>query len=268
MAQPDPDPRRGRSASGMVAGRLAHRLVQRRRGRVRPGRRGAGRVEPAPHRHPRPVVLLPARVVAGRHEARVHGHALPRARPGRRVRRRRACRHRPLRPPVTLDEPRLVSRLAVDCLRPPARQPVAGHLHPRHRVAGDAPDHGWHGGRHHPRVGRVGKVPLLSRVGRLRPQHRLARHDVLRPSGHPHPVPGAAASRGTLAVSAPERRGGGRSARRVGRKPSRTRTRRSASPCRTWRSSSRGSIGASSVLRVFRRKTIQGSCPARAARSS
>ena len=201
----------------MVAGRLAHRLVQRRRGRVRPGHRRAGRVEPASHRYPRIVVLLPARVVARRREAGFHGYALPHARPGRGVRRRAARRHRPLRPPATLAEPGLVSRLALDRVRPPARQPVAGHLHPRHRVAGDAPAHRRHGGRHHSRMGRVGEVPLLSRVGRLRSQHRLARHDVLRPSGHPHPVPGAAASRGTLAVPAPERRGGGRSTRRVGR---------------------------------------------------
>ena len=202
---------------------------------------------PAPHRHPRSVVLLPARVVARRQEAGVHRHALPRARARRRVRRRGARRHRPLRPPATLAEPGLVSRFEVDRVRAPARQPVARHLHPRHRGAGDAPAHRRHGGRDRPRVGRVGQVPLLPGVDRLRSQHRLARHDVLRPSGDPDAVPGAAADRRAFAFPSPQRRGGRARKEDVGRggRGTRTRTRRTARRPRTWRSTSRGSIGAS-----------------------
>ena len=216
VAQPDPDTGSGRSPSGMVAGWLAHRLVQRRRRRVRPGRRPAGRVEPAPHRHSLSVVLLPSGVVARRREAGVYGHALSRARPRCRVRGRRARRHGPVRPPATLAEPGLVSRFAVARVRAPARQPVAGHLPPRHGIAGHASAHRWHGGRDRPGVGRVGQVPLFPRVFRLRTEHRLARHDVLRPPGHSLAAPGAAGRRGALAVPAPQRRGGGRGGRGVG----------------------------------------------------
>ena len=98
VAQPDPHPRGGRPPSGVVARRLAHRVVQRRGRRVRPRRRRTGRVGPAPHRHRRAVVLLPARVVARRREAGVHRHPLPPARPRRGVGRGGARRHGPLSP--------------------------------------------------------------------------------------------------------------------------------------------------------------------------
>ena len=212
VAQSDPHSRRGGSPSGVVAGRRPHRLVQRRGGRVRPRHRRAGRREPAPHRHRGTVVLLPAPVVARRREARVHRHPLPGSRSGRRVGRHRPRRHRSLRAPGTVDEPGLVSRFALDRLRPPPRQPAARPLRSRHRVGLDAPAHRRNGGRHRSRVGRVREVPLLPRIHGLRPQHGLARHDVLRPSGHPRPVPRAAARRRALALPAAERRG--RAARR------------------------------------------------------
>ena len=219
MAQPDPHPGRGRPPSGVVARRLAHRVVQRRGRRVRPGRRRAGRVGPAPHRHPRAVVLLPAPVVARRREAGVHRHPLPAARPRRGVGRGGPRRHRPLRPPRAVDEPGVVSRLAVDRVRAPARQPVAGHRGPRHEVGRDAPAHRRDGRRHRARLGRVGQVSVLPGLHRLRAQHGLARHDVLRPSRHPRPLPGAAAGRRAVALPAAERRGGrgGRAAGRRGR---------------------------------------------------
>ncbi len=216
VAQPDPQPGRRGSQSGLVAGRNTDRLVQRCRRGVRPRRRRAERRKPAPLRHRRAFLLLPPRMVTRRREAGVHRHPLPRARPGRRLRRGRARRHRPLRASRALDEPRLVARLALDRLRPAPRQPAPGRFRARHRIGGDAPAHRRNRGRDHARVGRLGQAPLLSRIDELRPQHRLARHDVLRPPGDARPLRGAAPRRRAVALPAPKRRGRGGFGRRRG----------------------------------------------------
>ena len=79
------------------------------------------------------LLLLPARVVAGREQAGVHRHPLPRPGPGRGIGRGGARRHRPLRPPAAHHESRVVAGFALDRLRAPARQPVACNLRARHR---------------------------------------------------------------------------------------------------------------------------------------
>ena len=205
LAQPDPHPRRRRPSPGVVAGRVAHRLVQRRRRRVRARDRRPGRVEPAPDRDRRAVLLLPPGVVAGRDAAGLHQHPLPGAGPRPGVGRHRAHRHRPLRPPRALDEPRLVAGLPLARLRPPARQPAARDLRPRHRIGRDAPVHRRHVRRDLAGLGRVRQVPLLPGLHRLRAQHRLAGHDLVRPPGDARTLPRAPQRRRALALPAAER---------------------------------------------------------------